>query len=78
MNTAQDTLSPKLIGTEAFADASAAVRRLWNIYERNTGFLRHHLEAYGRGEPLNSRVCATYPFVRIITTTHSVVRQLGK
>jgi AMP nucleosidase len=71
MNTAQDTLSPKLIGTEAFTDASAAVRRLRDIYERNTGFLRHHLEAYGRGEPLNSRVRATYPFVRIITTTHS-------
>jgi len=71
MNTAQDTLSPKLIGTEAFTDACAAVDRLRDIYERNTGFLRHHLESYGRGEPLNSRVRATYPFVRIMTTTHS-------
>jgi AMP nucleosidase len=36
MNTAQDTLSPKLIATEAFTDASAAVGRLHDIYGRNT------------------------------------------
>jgi len=42
MNTAQDTLSPKLIATEAFTDATAAVGRLHDIYGRNTGFLRHH------------------------------------
>jgi len=46
LNTAQDTLSPKLIATEAFTDATAAVGRLHDIYGRNTGFLRHHLEAY--------------------------------
>jgi len=68
-NTAQDTLSPKLIATEAFTDATTAVGRLHDIYGRNTGFLRHHLEAYVRGGPLNSRVRATYPFVRITTTT---------
>jgi AMP nucleosidase len=71
MNTVQDHLSPKPTGTEAFTDASAAVGRLREIYERNTSFLRHHFEAYDRGEPLNSRVRATYPFVRITTTTHS-------
>jgi AMP nucleosidase len=71
MNTAHDTLSPKLIATQAFTDASAAVGRLHDIYGRNTGFLRHRLEAYLRGEPLNARVRATYPFVRITTTTHS-------
>jgi AMP nucleosidase len=69
MNTAQDILSPKLIATEAFTDASAAVGRLQDIYGRNTGFLRHHLEAYVRGEPFNSRVRATYPFVRSAMTT---------
>jgi AMP nucleosidase len=71
VNTVQHTLSPKRIATEAFTDASAAVGRLQDIYARNTGFLRHHLEAYARGEPLNSRVRATYPFVRITTTTYS-------
>jgi hypothetical protein len=55
----------------SLTDATAAVGRLHDIYGRNTGFLRHHLEAYVRGEPLNSRVRATYPFVRITTTTHS-------
>ena len=45
--------------------------RLQDIYARNTGFLRHHLEAYARGEPLHSRVRATYPFVRITTATYS-------
>jgi hypothetical protein len=29
--------------------------RLQEIYGRNTSFLRHHLEAYARGEPFNSR-----------------------
>jgi AMP nucleosidase len=71
MNTIRDTLSPKLIDTEDFTEASAAVERLREIYERNTSFLRDHFEAYVRGEPLDSRVRATYPFVRIVTGTHS-------
>ena len=71
MNTIRDTLLPKPIATESFTDASAAVERLQDIYGRNTTFLRHHLEAYGRGVLLHSRVRATYPFVRITTTTHS-------
>jgi AMP nucleosidase len=36
-----------------------------------TDFLRHHLESYARGETLNSRIRATYPFVRITTTSYS-------
>ena len=71
MNTIRDALSPKAIATEAFTDACAAVGRLRDVYDRNTTFLRHHFEAYSRGEPLVSRVRATYPFVRITTTTHS-------
>ena len=71
MNAVRDTLSPKPIATESFTDASAALERLQDIYGRNTNFLRHHFEAYGRGDLLHSRVRATYPFVRITTTTHS-------
>src|SRR5216683_3796149 len=71
MNTIRDVLSPKLIDTEDFTEASAAVERLREIYERNTSFLRDHFEAYVRGEPLNARVRATYPFVRINIGTHS-------
>jgi AMP nucleosidase len=71
MNADPDILSPQRIGSEHFTEASAAVDRLRVIYERNTGFLRDHLEAYVRGEPLCSRVRATYPFVRIVIDTHS-------
>jgi len=71
MKTTQDILSPQRIAAKTFTDAFAAVGRLQEIYGRNTGFLRHHFEAYARGKPLGSRVRATYPFVRITTTTYS-------
>jgi AMP nucleosidase len=65
MKTAQLLTAPP-IATEAF-DAAAAVDRLQQIYERHTAFLRRHFESYARGEPLEPRVRATYPFVRITT-----------
>src|SRR5580658_5405106 len=64
-------LSPKRIATEAFTDTAAAVARIAEIYERNVGFLRATFEAYVGGEPLDGRVRATYPFVRITTGTHA-------
>ena len=64
-------LSPKLIAAEAFTDAAAAVARLSEIYERNVSFLRSAFEVYVRGEPLDGRVRAVYPFVRITTGTHA-------
>jgi AMP nucleosidase len=70
MTTAQ-LLTPPPIATEAFTDAAAAVGRLQEIYSRNTDFLRRHFEAYARGEPLESRVRATYPLVRITTTSYA-------
>lgn len=73
MKKAQSLLSPKRMLTEAFTDASGARDRLEEIYERNTKFLRDRFEAYVQGEPLKTRVRATYPFVRITTTTHSRV-----
>ena len=69
----ESILSPQRIATEAFIDASRAVARLAEIYERNVGFLRDSLEAYVRGEPLETPVRATYPFVRITTGTHARV-----
>src|SRR5262245_42911600 len=68
MSEAPSILSPKL-----FTDPSAATDRLEHIYERNTAFLREHFEACLKGEPPKTRVRATYPFVRITTTTHSRV-----
>ena len=63
--------TPPRIATEAFTDAAAAVARLGDIYERNTRFLRDHFEAYAKGEALTARVRATYPFVRVTTSTHA-------
>jgi AMP nucleosidase len=61
--------SPKPFAAQIFTDATAAVARLEEIYERNTGFLRDRFEAYANGEPLDQRVRATYPCVGITTRT---------
>ena len=73
MTAAPKILSPKPIATEAFTDASAAVARLADIYDRNTAFVREHFGAYARGKSPRARVRATYPFVRITTHTHARV-----
>jgi AMP nucleosidase len=69
----ENIVSPKRIPTESFTEASAAVARLEQIYDRNTAFLRERFESYLRGEPLAKRVRATYPFVRITTGTYARV-----
>jgi AMP nucleosidase len=63
-------LTPPPLPAERFTDATAAVARLDHIYRRNTAFLREHFEAFAAGKPLEARVRATYPFVRITTDTH--------
>lgn len=69
----QNFFAPKRIPTESFTDATLAVARLEEIYERNTAFLRERFESYLRGEPYSTRVRATYPFVRITTDTYARV-----
>src|SRR5687767_14565115 len=71
MPPATNIIAPPPIATESFTDATAAVARLEQIYDRNTAFLRGRFEAYARGEPLDGRVRATYPFVRIATHSHA-------
>ena len=61
------------IATEAFADAESAVRRIEEIYERNTAFLCGHFEAFLTGRGPAERVRATYPFVRVTTRSHAMV-----
>src|ERR1700724_606419 len=73
MDPALSVLTPQRIATEAFTDAAAAVVRLDEIYERNTLFLRNCFEAYVNGESLTTRVRATYPFVRLTTSTHALL-----
>jgi AMP nucleosidase len=63
--------TPPHLPTEAFTGAAAAVARLDEIYARNTGFLRDRFDAYAKGEPPAMRVRATYPFVRITTSSHA-------
>ncbi|HEY8519848.1 MAG TPA: AMP nucleosidase [Gammaproteobacteria bacterium] len=65
--------SPPPIPSELFTDPAAAVARLEEIYERNTAYLRERFEAYANGQPLETRVRAVYPFVRITTATHARV-----
>ena len=71
MHPALSILTPQCIATEAFTNATAAVARLDEIYERNTAFLRDCFGAYANGETISTRVRATYPFVRITTMTHA-------
>jgi len=71
MNTAPSVLTPERRATESFTDAARAVARLEDIYERNTRFLRDRFESFANGQPLSTRVRATYPFVRITTSTHA-------
>ena len=63
-------LTPPPVAAEAFTDAAAAVARLEDIYERNTRFLRDRFEAYVNGEAPAARARASYPYVRITTSTH--------
>ena len=70
MYPAPNVLSPQCIATEAFTDAAAAVVRLEHIYERNVRFLRNRFEAFVSGKQLTTRVRATYPFMRITTSTY--------
>src|SRR6516162_3255945 len=65
--------SPPRLKPQSFTDASAAVARLIEIYERNTTFLRKRFAAYARGEPAPARVRATYPYVRTVTDTYARV-----
>ena len=71
MHPVLSVLTPQCIATEAFTNATAAVARLDEIYERNTGFLRERFEAYANGELIKTRVRTVYPFVRITTATHA-------
>ena len=71
MATTLSNLAPPPIATEAFTDAAAAVARLDEIYERNTGFLRDQFAAFANGQAFTTRVRATYPFVRVTTSSHT-------
>ncbi|WP_026989232.1 AMP nucleosidase [Fodinicurvata sediminis] len=68
-----DVATPPAIPTESFTDAEAAANRIREIYERNTAFLRECFKAYLSGDTQLQASRATYPFVRVATTSHALV-----
>ncbi len=65
---------PPLIPFTGYTDAAAAVRRLVEIYQRNTAFIRSGFQRYLEG-PVSDRyrVRACYPAIRIRVDTYQEV-----
>lgn len=57
------------IAPEVFNDADAALQRVQAIYEQSLSHLREAMRRYVTGEPMEGKVRACYPFVRLQTTT---------
>ena len=66
-------LTPKRIPTERFRDAEAALARLELIYDTHTAFLRDQFARLLKTGTLPGRVRATYPEVRIETSTYAQI-----
>lgn len=65
---------PQLIPFAGFDQASAAVARLIEIYERNTAFIREGFKTYAKGQLLpGQRVRAYYPAIRIKVSTYQPI-----
>ncbi len=65
--------TPEPIASELFDDPEAAVARLQQIYAAHTEFLTSRFRAVLEGTPALRRVRATYPEIRIRTTSHAKV-----
>ncbi|KAG0163975.1 hypothetical protein DFQ30_010692 [Apophysomyces sp. BC1015] len=57
--------------TEAFDDPAAAVERLSVIYDASSSSLHEAFERYRRGEMVEARIRACYPFVRLSTDVNT-------
>jgi AMP nucleosidase len=64
---------PQPIAFEAFSDAAAAVDRLEHIYDQNTAFIRDRFSRLLKSKRLDGRVRATYPEVRIETSSFAQI-----
>jgi AMP nucleosidase len=56
--------TPEPLGDEAFTDAKAAVKRIRQLYERNTAFLREAFAKAAQGNGGSVRYRAYYPEIR--------------
>ena len=57
------------IAPEIFDNAEAALARVQEIYQQSLVHLRQAMQRYVAGEPMQDRVRACYPYVRIETAT---------
>ena len=73
VETAGPIIRPDFMPFEAFDDATAAVTRLIQIYERNTAFLRDALGGVARAGQSTGRVRACYPAIRIAVHSYDAV-----
>ena len=64
------TISPKPFEQKAFSDPEQAWAYLREIYNRNTGFIRDHLNALSKGITPNGKVRAYYPEVQVRSTSY--------
>ena len=63
---------PDSIPFETFSDPVAAVRRLIEIYDRNTAFIRDSFERVTMGELPDGRIRACYPAIRVTSETYGL------
>jgi len=66
-------LTPSPIKAEEFTDAEAAVNRLIEIYDGSTAHLREAFSRVLRGNAKGERFRATYPEVRLTTTSFAQI-----
>lgn len=67
-------ITPPAIQPQTFENASAAVDRLIEIYQRNTDFLKDTFERYLGNEPLAGKYRAYYPEIRFRNATYERVQ----
>ena len=64
-----DLITPKPLTTKSFTDPEAAWDYVEEIYKRNTGFIRDHLFGLLKDGKPSGHVRATYPEVRVQSTS---------
>jgi len=68
-----NVISPEPLPFKSFEDPEKAWEYVAEIYSRNTGFIREHLVALSKGRVPEGTVRATYPEVRVTSTSHQKV-----
>jgi len=65
------TISPPRLEKQSFTDPEKAWAYLAEIYHRNTGFIRSHLDALAKGVIPEGQVRAYYPEIEVRSTSYS-------